>query len=458
MTDNGKQNLGLILVGDNDPSFRDAFCQMLTIRGYETKSVGTVEEIIKEISNREYDLLTLDLDWGLKDTNGIDILRRVQEIDSLLSVVMITEFASIATAIEATRMGALNYIEKMLDREKILITIRNAVETGRLKRQNNTYLSEIKNRYEIVGTSFSAKLILEQIQKVAPTDSLVLICGESGTGKELVARQIHYNSNRRDKKFVSIDSGTLADSLAESELFGHRKGAFTGAMQERRGLIEEAEGGTLFLDEITNASLTLQAKLLHLIQEREYRSLGENEPRHCNIRIIAASNQSMDLLVKEGKFRNDLYYRLKVIEINIPPLRERKEDIPPLAQHFVKAKSLKSLGKEKRLSPEAVNLLLDYEWPGNVRELENTIERIIVLSSNGEIGVEEIKSILGSIWLEKISTLKSLNEMTRDFRRECIVKAINLAEGKISRAAEILQIDRTHLYKLINEYQLKDFQ
>ncbi len=451
-------NLGLILVADNDPSFRDAFCQMLTIRGYETKSVGAVEQILKEISSREYDLLTLDLDWGMKDTNGIDILRRVQKIDSLLPVVMITEFASITTAIEATRLGALNYIEKMLDREKILITIRNAVETGRLKRQNNAYLSEIKNRYEIVGTSLGAKSILEQIQKVAPTDSVVLICGESGTGKELVARQIHYNSNRRDKKFVSIDSGTLADTLAESELFGHRKGAFTGAMQDRKGLIEEAEGGTLFLDEITNASLTLQAKLLHLIQEREYRPVGENEPRHCNIRIIAASNQSLELLVKEGKFRNDLYYRLKVIEINIPRLRERKEDIPPLAQHFAKAKSLKSFGKEKKLSPEAINLLLDYEWPGNVRELENTIERIVVLSSNGEVSADEIKSILGNIWLEKISSLKSLNEMTRDFRRECIVKAINLAEGKISRAAEILQIDRAHLYKLISEYQLKDLE
>jgi DNA-binding NtrC family response regulator len=458
MTEYDSQIMGLILVADNDPSFSEAFRQMLNIRGYETHSVGTVDDVFKKIDDREYDLLTLDLDWGLKDINGIDILRRVQEHDPLLPIVMITEHASIATAIEATRLGALNYIEKMLDREKILITIRNAVETGRLKRQNSAFLSELKSKYEIIGNSNVARLVREQIQKVAPTDSVILITGESGTGKELIARQIHYNSKRQDKKFVCIDSGTLADNLAESELFGHRKGAFTGAMQDRKGLVEEADGGTLFLDEIANASLQLQAKLLHLIQEREFRRVGDNEPRHCNIRIIAASNQSPDLLVKEGKFREDLLYRLKVIEIDAMPLRERKEDIPLLAQHFVKAKSLKLFGKEKKMTFEAINLLLDYEWPGNVRELENTIERIIILSSNDEITADDIKSILGNIWIDKITSIRSLNEMTREFRRECIIKAINLAEGRISRAAEILQIDRAHLYKLINEYQLKDFQ
>jgi two-component system nitrogen regulation response regulator NtrX len=449
---------GLILVADNDESFRAAFGQMLEIRGYETKAVGTIEAIYKAIAEREYDLLTLDLDWGMKEINGIEILKKAQAIDPLLPVIMITEYASIPTAVEAVRLGALNYIEKTLDREKTLITIRNAVETGKLKRQNIAYLSEIKKRYEIIGNSPAIKHMAQQIARAAATDAVVMITGESGTGKELVARQIHYNSTRRDKKFVFVDSGMLADSLAESELFGHRKGAFTGAIQDRKGLVEEAEGGTLFLDEIANASMALQAKLLHLIQEREFRRVGENELRKCNIRIIAATNQSLDLLAKEGKFRADLYYRLKVIELALPPLRERKEDIPLLAKHFVKVKSLKFFGREKEFAADAVNILIDNDWPGNIRELENCVERIVALSSGDKIESDEVKSLLGNMWLEKMTSLRSLGDMTREFRRECIIKAINLANGKIPRAAEILQIDRTHLYKLINEYQLKDFQ
>lgn len=447
---------GGILVADNDTAFAQAFAQMLGMRGYDVTTVHEPESVAELVRSHEYDLMTLDLDWGREDLSGLDILRRALELDPLLPIILITEHASIATAIEATRQGAFNYLEKMTDREKTLLTIRNAIESGRLKRENRSFLSEIRQRYQLVGSSQGIAHVCGQVRKAGPTDSVVLITGESGTGKELVARQIHYTSPRRERKFVCVDAGTLADTLAESELFGHRRGAFTGAMADRKGLIEDAEGGTLFLDEITNASLTLQARLLHVIQEREYRRVGDTDVRKCNIRIIAASNQHLPDLIGKGTFRTDLYYRLKVIEINIPPLRLRKDDIPLLARHFTSIKSRQSFGRERFLSPETISLLLDYHWPGNVRELENAIERIVILSSSDPITADEVQGILGDLWMDKRTTIRSLNEMTREFKRDCIIKAINLAEGRIARAAELLQIDRTHLYKLINEYQLKD--
>jgi DNA-binding NtrC family response regulator len=447
---------GLVLIADDDPSFAEAFGDMLRLRGYETEYAGSSDDVVEAISNRQIDLLTLDLDWENREQTGIDILKLVQRIDPLLPVIMLTGHSSIPTAVEATRLGAYDYMEKMLDREKTAVVIKNAIEAGRLKRENRAFLTEIRCRYAIIGSSAVITTVHDQVSKVGPTDSVVLITGESGTGKELVARQVHYHSPRREKKFVSIDAGALVDDLADSELFGHKKGAFTGAHEDRKGLVEEAEGGTLFLDEISNAKPSLQAKLLHLLQEREYRRVGENTVRKCNVRLIAATNRSLPEMCDEGKFRSDLYYRLKVVEIALPPLRHRKEDISLLVDHFMKVKSRQCLGRERRLRPDAVNVLLDHDWPGNVRELENAIERLVILSSSDEVSPSELKAILGNMWKDKATSLKSLNEMTREFKRECIIKAINLAEGKIARAAEILQVDRTHLYKLINEFEIKN--
>ncbi len=457
MSENGNYS-GSILMADNDPAFLSAFSAMLEMRGYRTTIADTREKILGLLKTENFDLITLDLDWGHDDYNGITILRQVLELVPPLPVIMITEHGSIATAVEAIRIGAFNYIEKMHDREKTLLTIKNAIESGRLKKQNLAFLEEIRKKYEIIGGSAVIEKILGQINLAAPTDSVVLITGESGTGKELVARQIHYQSRRAQGKFVTVDSGTLTDSLAESELFGHRRGAFTGALNDRKGLFEVAENGTLFLDEISNADLNLQAKLLHVLQEKEYRRVGENEMRPCNVRIIAATNRKIPEMIKANNFRQDLYWRLKVIEIEIPPLSDRKEDIPLLARHFIRAKSLKNFGREYHFAPEAISLLADYNWPGNVRELENCLERIIILAGADEVSADDVKSILGGLWMDKAASFKSLNEMTQEFRRECIIRAINLAEGKIARAAEILQIDRTHLYKLINEYQLKEGQ
>jgi len=447
-----------ILVADDDPSFLEAFCQMLTLRGYQTTKADRQDEIISRIQSQRFDALTLDLDWEAEEENGLAVLQRVQQIAPLLPVVVITGHATIPTAVEATRMGAFDYIEKGLDREKVLLTLKNAISSGCLKRENQAFLDEIRTKFEIVGDSAPMQRLKSDIAKAGATDSRVLIVGESGTGKELVARQLHYAGNRREKPFVSVDSGTLSDSLAEAELFGHAKGAFTGAVTVRHGLIQEAEGGTLFLDEIANASTSLQAKLLHVIQAREYRRVGENDMRSCDVRIIAASNRDLPTLIEEQTFREDLYYRLKVVEILMPPLRERKEDIPLLLTHFLKLLAVKSGLPPRRLTPEAVNVLLDFDWPGNVRETENTVERIVVMSEQDEIDADDVKAVLGGMWLEKTGDLASLSEMTREFRRECIIKAINLAEGRIARAAEILKVDRTHLYKLINEYNLKQNQ
>jgi len=456
MTDSEGKKSGVVLVADDEPAFRTAFCQMLSMRGYRTVEAGTPNEVLDVIRSHECDLVTLDLDWDSRDVNGLDLLREIRRIAPLVSVVIITGHASIPTAVEGTRLGAFDYIEKMHDREKTMLTIKNAIESSRLKRENDAFLSEIRRKYEIIGSSTAIDELYTKIRKVGPTTGVVLITGASGTGKELVARQIHLHSERRDRKFVSVDSGTLADSLAESELFGHRKGAFTGAIATRKGLIEEAEGGTLFLDEISSASLSLQASLLRVIQEHEFRPIGENEYRKCEVRIIAASNRNLPELIDNKEFREDLYYRLKVVEIFLPPLRDRKEDIPALARHFLEEKSRKYGMQHKKLTNDAINILFDYDWPGNIRELENTIERIVILSDSDEITADGIKSILENLWIDHDRGLKPLSEMTDDFRRECILKALNLADGRVAKAAEILQIDRTHLYKLIDNYNLKN--
>jgi len=447
---------GRILIADDDPNFLEAFGQMLEMRGYQTESVVSTARLLEVIQKKEFDLVTLDLEWEVEGKSGLDIFDQVRNLDPLLPVIIITGKSSIPTAIEATRMGAFDYLEKIYDREKILVTIKNALETGRLKRENRYYLEQIKKRYSLIGRSQAMQAVKEQIRRIGPSNSVVLISGESGTGKELVARQIHLHSRRHDRKFVSVDSGLISDSLAESELFGYRKGAFTGALNDRDGLFAEAEGGTLFLDEISNASLNLQAKLLHVIQEREYRRVGDSDYRKCDVRLISASNQNLEELIEKGKFRKDLYYRLKVIELKLPPLRERKEDIPFLAHNFIKIKSGELSGTSRSLSREAVNFLMDYDWPGNVRELENTTERLVVLASEDEITLEEAKLILGDIINCDSTSSKSLNDLTRDFRRKCIIKALSLSGGRVSRAAEMLQVDRTHLYRLIGEYQLKN--
>jgi two-component system nitrogen regulation response regulator NtrX len=369
---------------------------------------------------------------------------------------MLTGQATIPTAVAATRLGAFDYIEKMQDRERTLVVIKNAIESGRLKKQNRRFITQIREKYKIVGESAPILALQSQIEKVGPTSSTVLVTGESGTGKELVARQIHFCSDRQEREFVPVDAGTLADDLAESELFGHRRGAFTGAVNERRGLFAEAEGGTLFLDEITNASLSLQARLLHVLQEIEYRRLGENQLRKCDVRVIAASNRDLMDMVQNGKFREDLFYRLRVIELSVPPLRERKEDIPILVNYFLSIKTLQCSSKLKRITPSAVNLLFDHDWPGNVRELENLIERVVVLSDTVELGPADVEPLLPFRSGYQTTELKSLAQMTRDFKRDCVIRALNLTNGKVSRAAAILDIDRTHLYRLIEEYNLKD--
>ncbi len=444
---------GLILVADDDASFQKAFCEMLNLRGYEPVMASSRDEVRDFVRRRQFDLLILDLMWDYADYNGIDILCEVLQLDANLPVVMLTSKPSIRTAVEAIQLGAFDYLEKGSDREKTMVLVKNAAETGRLRRENAAFLKALCSKWEIVGASLATRSMLEHIRKIGPSDSVVLITGESGTGKFLVANQIHYHSARRQKEFVQVDLTSINASLAESELFGHCKGALTGA-QDRPGLVARAEDGTLFLDEISSASPALQANLLHLLQQREYRRVGEDHWRPCNVRIIAATNQPLPELVGDGRFRRDLYYRLKVVEIVIPPLRERKEDIGFLAQHFMKVKSLNSGSHERNMTPEAQMLLLDYDWPGNVRQLENMIESIVVCSPEGDVTAETVRTVLGNLSSGTEIPFQSLQEMTRQFKRECVVKALTLTEWNVVRAARLLGIDRSHLHRLINEFQL----
>ncbi len=442
-----------VLVADDDERFRRQFCLALQGKGYLTETASDGAEVLRKLKDQGFDLLTLDL--VMPNLDGISTLKKVLESDPVLPVIILTGEATIDTAVEATKLGAFDYLEKGTNLEKMLLTIRNAIQTGQLQRENRAFHEEIERKYRIIGKSSSIRKLNSLIEQVGPTDSRVLILGESGTGKELVARTIHYKSHRREKKFISVDSGTLLDNIAESELFGHCKGAFTGAVEDRKGLLEEGNGGTIFLDEMTNASLSLQAKLLHVIQENEIRRVGENQFRRVDVRILAASNRNLKEEVKKGNFREDLLYRLQVVTMTVPPLRERKDDIPVLVNHFLNLKSKQLDVPTKTLSPQAMNLLLDHDWPGNVRELENSVEKLMILSTNEVLEDEDVKSIVFNSAPIRSQTLKSLTDMTREFKKDCLLKALNSTGGNVTKAAELLQIDRAHLHKLIKEFGLQ---
>ena len=324
--------------------------------------------------------------------------------------------------------------------------IANSIELGRLRRQNNSFLQELRDKYDIKGNSQAIQTIIANIRRFGPSESTVLITGETGTGKLLVAGQIHYHSKRRDKKLVRLDMNLTPRDLVDSMWFGHRK-----------GLVEEANGGTLFLDEISDASPDLQAKLKTLVDNKVFRRVGENEERIANVRIIAATNRNLPELVKDGKFFEDLYYRLKAVEVRLPPLRDRKEDIPILAQHFARQESLQQLGYERLLSPEALSLLLEHDWPGNVRELRLSIQAALVCSEPGnEITPDDLTGLQGSVFESMTSVAaKPLKVKMSEYQRVEIIKAMNEAEGKVERAAKLLGMDRTTLYRYLAELELK---
>jgi len=382
---------GSVLIIDDEAAIRESLETLLEFEGYSVESAETGEEGLAKLAERAFDLALLD--FALPDRNGLEILADIRSRDPQLAVIMITAYGTLDNAVRAMQKGATNFIQKPWDNEKLLADVRAAVARRRAEEENEQLKRAFKQRYNfehIVGKSESMLRIFDLVGQVASSRSTVLIQGESGTGKELIAKAIHVNSPRKSHPFVPVNTGSMPADLLESTLFGHVKGAFTSAVSSKKGLFEVADGGTIFLDEIGTMSLETQAKILRVLQDRKFMHLGGVQELQVDVRVIAATNIDLNILVREGKFREDLFYRLNVITVDLPSLRSRAEDIPPLVNHFLAKFSAENGKSVRQVSPEALRPLMDYAWPGNVRELENVIERAVVLSNGPVIGIELI--------------------------------------------------------------------
>jgi two-component system response regulator PilR (NtrC family) len=447
-----------ILVVDDEKSMCDFLEIMLQKEGYEVTSTTSGGKALELLDNNLYSMVLTDV--KMPGTDGFEVLRKTKEVSPDTVVIMITAYGSPEGAVTAIKEGAYDYITKPFRVEEVKLTIKKSLERSTLIRENIRLRQAVEERYKfwnLIGKSPKMQRVYELVEKVSQTKANVLITGESGTGKELVAKAVHYNSARKDHSFVTLNCGAIPENLLESELFGHMKGAFTGAIANKRGLLEMAEAGTLFMDEIGELPLPLQVKLLRVIQEREFKRVGGTEDIKVDVRIISASNQDLQQKVAHGGFREDLFYRLNVIQIKLPPLRERKEDITLLVNHFVRKYSTDTGKKIEGISPEAMELLLNYDFPGNVRELENIIERSITLETSATITERHIRSYLSERMISKgiPPTLEipeegmDLNKVVEDLEKAFILKALEHTGGIKKRAAEILGMNfRAMRYKL----------
>src|SRR5712691_1018337 len=389
MNEASSSSAGSVLIIDDEAAIRESLETLLEMEGYDVQSAASAEEGLTRIGSRPYDLVLLDL--ALPDRNGIDLLAELHVHDPQLAVIMITAYGTVENAVKAMQAGATNFVQKPWDNEKLLADIRTAVARHRTEAENVQLKRALKQRYNfenIVGKSEPMLKIFDLVAQVAPSRSTILLQGESGTGKELIAKAIHLNSPRRDRAFVPVNTGSMPPDLLESTLFGHVKGAFTSAIASKKGLFEIADRGTLFLDEIGTMSMDTQSKILRVLQDRKFMHLGGVHEIQADVRIIAATNVDLKQLVREGRFRDDLFYRLNVITVDLPPLRQRREDIPLLVDFFLSRYSEENERPRRRMTPEGLRPLLSYSWPGNVRELENVVERSVVLSTGVDIGPE----------------------------------------------------------------------
>jgi DNA-binding NtrC family response regulator len=459
-----------ILVIDDETEIRESLDALLSLEGYSVEMAQNATEGLKRLENASYDLVLLDL--MMPDRSGMEVLKEVRERDPETPIFMITAYGSVEVAVDALKSGANDYFSKPWDNEKLLIEIERMIASTRLERENTQLKRALKERYSfpnIIGKSERMLRILDLVTQVAPSRATILITGETGTGKELIAKAVHANSARADQLFVPVNSGSVPTDLLESALFGHVKGAFTGAVAARKGYFETANRGTIFFDEIGTISQETQAKLLRVIQEREFMPVGSTDTIKVDVRIIAATNAELKRLVEEGKFREDLYYRLNVINLVLSPLRERKEDIPLLIEHFFtkycrdNEKFLDSEGKSQlRFEPDAMQLLMDYNWPGNVRELENAVERAVVLASQTTVAVDVLPdSILQAggvrIRRDESGTLPadaSLFEIVADYERRKIIETLETVNWSQTDAAEKLSIPLSTLNQKIKRLNI----
>ena len=441
-----------ILIVDDQDNARSMLAEMLRLEGYDVDQAESGETACDMVDGNGYDLVITDLRMG--DVGGLEVLRRTREASPVTPVIVMTAFGTIEDAVEAMRFGAHDFVQKPFVEEELMTKVARAARTRELGSEAAS--ADFRERYNfgnIIGQSAEIREILGRIVRIAPTDATVLITGESGTGKELVARAIHANSLRAERPFVSINCAALTETLLESELFGHVRGAFTGAVQTRKGLFEEANGGTFFFDEIAETPPSLQAKLLRAIQEGEIRRLGDNKPINVDARIIAATNQNLRNLIEQKRFREDLYYRLNVARFELPPLRERKEDIAPIVESFLE-KYGKKMGRQATLGPGVMDYLSSYDFPGNIRELENLIEQGVALAQDGQIHLADIAPSSNGNG-GSLHERQSLADLVQEVERNAIIRALRQVEGNKERAAEILGLSPTTLWRKMKRLQLE---
>jgi two-component system, NtrC family, nitrogen regulation response regulator NtrX len=438
-----------IVIVDDEAAIQASLRGVLEDEGYRVTTVGSGGDAVALVSDEAPDLVFLDI-W-MPGLDGLETLGAMRRVRPEVPVVMISGHGTIETAVKATRLGAYDFLEKPLSIEKTLLTIGHALERGRLERENASLRATIERHAQIIGDSEPMRTLREQIQTAAPTNGRVLIYGENGSGKELVARAIHGNSARAAGPFVEVNCAAIPEELIESELFGHERGAFTGALARRRGRFELASSGTLFLDEIGDMSVKTQAKVLRALEEQAFERVGGKDTVKVDVRVIAASNHDLQSLIREGRFREDLYYRLSVIPITVPPLRTRKEDIPPLVDHFVALFCAENGKRRKTLSGEALAWFLGYDWPGNVRELRNMVERLVIMSPRDVIGPDDVPAPLRPKEAVEVRE-RSLREARDQFERAYIVNELRLNDWNMTRTAERLGIERSHLYRKLKAY------
>ena len=446
-----------LLIIDDEAPIRDVLVQLFEYDGHEVAAAADGHEGL-ELQRSFSPHVTL-LDVKMPGMDGLETLARIRDEDPGAVVVMISGHGTIDTAVEATRNGAFDFLEKPLDSDRLLVTLRNALDVRGLSARVEALESEIESHHEIVGSSFPIRRVVERIERVAPTDARVLITGENGTGKELVARAVHRLSVRSEQPFIEVNCAAIPSELIESELFGHMKGSFTGAVADRAGKFEQADGGTLFLDEIGDMSLTAQAKVLRALEEGVVTRVGGRRALSVDVRIVAATNKDLEGEIAEGRFREDLFYRVNVVPVQVPPLRERREDIPMLVRHFSEQMARKDRIRPRPFTTEAVRRLQGLDWPGNVRELRNTVERLLILAATEEVTVDDVQLLVGGAVSDgalgaDLGGAATFNEFKERAERAFILQKLRENEWNVSETARSVEMPRSNLYKKIEKYGL----